>query len=194
MDENRIAFLATPGGKTETIARQIMAERKSAYAKRIEYMKSKGAENLYGSDSGIAGIAVKPDAIPEGWRTDKKLGTLGDLVIVVPNGKAKATYKALVDELRELPVMPDGMAFSHRIGCPLIFSNRRMWYSYYEIIAGSVVVAVPELSKVSDPDNGEEDKKQFVPEDCVQLKHSEYYALKEKEHELGRPENLPLVS
>lgn len=191
MDSDRIPFLATPGGKTETIARAVMAERKAAYATRIEYMKAKGAHNLFGSDGGIAGIVVKEDAIPEGWRRDPKRRTIDSGIVVVPDGKKKATYAALIAELRALPEMPDGLAFSNRIGCPLVFWDRRMWYAYYEIVDGQIIVAIP---TAKDPDDSEASKEQFIPADCVQLKHSEYWALKEKESAMGDAKNLPLVS
>lgn len=191
MNSDRIPFLATIGGKTETIAREVMAERKAAYATRIDYMKSKGAHNLFGSDGGIAGIVVKEGAIPDGWRRDPKRRTVDEGIVVVPDGKKKATYSALITELRALPIMPDALAFSGRIGCPLVFWDRRMWYSYYEIVNGQVIVAVP---TVKDPDDAEAPKEQFIPPDCVQLKHSEYWAMKEKEASIGDAKNLPLVS
>lgn len=177
MNEDYIPFLATPGGKTDTIARAVMTERKEAYAKRIEYMKAKGAHNLFGSDGGIAGLVVEENAIPEGWRRDPKRRTVDKGIVVVPDGKKKATYAALIAELRSLPVMPDGMDFSHRLGFPLVVWNRRMWHAYFEIIGGQIIVAIP---TAKDPDDAEALKEPFIPSDCVQLKHSEYYALKEQ--------------
>jgi hypothetical protein len=185
MNEDRIPFLATPGGKTDTIARAIMAERVAAQKARREYLKSKGEDclNLLGSESRVSGLIYKPGAIPDGWRRDaammRKYRPDNGGVIAVPD-KKKPTYNDLQRELSSIPSLPDAHSFSNRIGFHFMIRDNRWKICGFERIGESIVVEVPKWTPRNPEYDGEDDHNaQFVPPDSTQLKHSEYYTMKE---------------
>ena len=187
MEDNRIAFLATPGGKTEQLVRDIMRERQAAQDARIAYFKSKGADNLWASEGCVSGLVVKADKIPPGWRRDAKTGTLADgEIVVVPDGKQKATYKPLTFELRALPSLPGTHAFTSRLGADCVCTANPhgrgmvMLFCSFEFVGDKVIVSIPKPGEGSSMLRaGDKPDKQFIPPDCTQLKMSEYWALKE---------------
>lgn len=185
MNEDRIPFLATPGGKTDAIARAIMAERIAAQKARREYLKSKGPDcmNLLGTDSHIIALIFKAGAIPEGWRRDGKLSRKHSFeggVVCTADPKKKDTFKKLEWELRDLPSLPDAHDFSNRIGFHFMVRDNRWKICGFERIGDNIVVEVPKWTPRDPKCDGEDQHNaQFIPPDSTQLKYSEYYAMKE---------------
>lgn len=176
----RTLFLAIKGGQSDQIVRKLEADRKSAQASRIKYLKSKGKNvlNLWGSDGGIYALIVKEGKMPLGWRRDSRLerkhcAPKGGM-FAVPDGKQKETYKAFRDELRALPSLPGWMQFSNRIGVGCQLHGMSMLFATFERVGDVTVLSIPM--------RGESSRKQpeFVPPDCKPLKWSEYFEMKEK--------------
>jgi len=168
--EKRLVFLATPGGKSDTIARQLLAERTAAQQARLDYIKSKGIENLWANENAVAGLIVKPDAIPAGFRKDAKYGTDADgHVCAIPDGKQRATYKEACKELASIPRLPGCMELDNRLGFGGYITGRCWMMISCEIVCGRMILSVPRM-----------EKNQFVPPDCSPLRFSEYFTLVEQ--------------
>jgi hypothetical protein len=184
MDENRIPFLTIPGGKSDKIAREVIAQRVAAQKARIAYLTAKGPDilNLFGNERAIGALILKDGApMPDGWRKanelHRKYSTEG--VFIVPDKRRKDTYALLCNELKQIPSLPDAHKFSARLGFGMMIRGRYMLLCSYEKIGEQIVISVPRYAPPEGGLSDEEHTKQFVPPDCTQLKLSEYYAMKE---------------
>lgn len=180
MNENkRTYYAAKVGGKSHEICEQIIKDRDAAQKARMKYLKSKGNDvvNLWASESCVHALIVKPGKIPVGWRRSseihrKHVAPDGG-VFAVPDGKQRATYKALKQELRNIPSLPDCWSFTSRLGYAGQLHGMSMMLCSFEKIGDTFVLSVP------DRGNSDPEKNKFVPPDCKELKMSEYWAMKE---------------
>lgn len=185
--ENRLLFIATPGGKSHAIVMAYIAECQACHDARSAYCKQLNAD-AYHAGWGISALLFKPEVtLPDGYRIDEKRGRHEGMVYAVPNRKV-AAGKARVKELESLPGMPDAMRFSRLIGFPVYIKGRAMLQASYGKIGESYIISIPKMDEVTESDltgnlNDVSKKKasQFIPPDCTPLKLSEYYAMKEAE-------------
>lgn len=190
--ENRLIFVARPGGKTDTMARKFMADRVTAAQARCAYAKSKGSRATYGTEGGVYGLVFPADKLPAGWRSSKKKCADDPAdVVAIPNLKDKLLGRALKAELTALPSLPDGWTFNNLLGFGGMFSGMKIFFANCMPLGEKIIVTVPRYDRVEkDGELPVEDmngnSKQFVPEDCDQIKASEYFALVEAAEEAAK--------
>lgn len=176
--ENRLLFIATPGGKSHQAIDAFHANADAAYEAQRNYANSLGAKAWYGR-GGIAALLFEnePTELPVGFRRDPK-HDMQRMFALVPDKKAKAG-KVRAAELKALPRSPDLMDFSKTIGFGFIIRGMAMMMASFETVGDSRILTIP---KPEDPG------KQFIPPDCTPLKLSEYYAMKEAEEAKKTPQ------
>lgn len=175
MDHKFAYYIA--GGKSLDAAREVQAGLKVA-AVEIEQIKAEfGAKGVMRMSTRISGLVFDADAAPAGWRKDYGAGTR----FYAPYRKTKAD-KAIWAKFHAVKI-PDASTFSALIGMgggimtgPGSSGHGfTISYAFYEMLSdGRMVITIPL------PEAGSE-AAPFVPPDCVPLKVSEYFALKEAE-------------
>jgi hypothetical protein len=141
-------------------------------------MEEFGADKYFGNSAGLQGLVFTPGKEPEGWEKVR-----GHYDVYKPTGKTKAG-RELRRRLARLDV-PDALQFQRYVlgektDNPFRFMDGlSMYYMVFETIGEVTILKVPKTPQ----------KDQWTPPDdqCIPLKTSEYWQIKESESALPAP-------
>lgn len=174
MDNDRVYFLVN-GGPALDAVRKWQADNKAALDAWKAWQHSIGASALYAGRQPTGAVFLNGEK-PAGWRvnSNKKLPR----EVLVPN-QMTPEGKALAKSMKELPPRLGAFEFSRMLGegFDVLRSGGRWLASLFEEIGDKVIVAIPakDGGTVNEP-----------PGDCVRLKMSEYWAIREAHEEESR--------
>jgi hypothetical protein len=147
-------------GQALARVKEFQERTQEAHSKAWEIGKRVGAEELgrYSNPYRVFGYTFK-DGPPKGWK-------LSAYDSYMPRRNSKEG-KALDAEIRGIV----GPSLEPLLGAPgLMFVGNRILFCTLETFGDVVVIGVP---------TNDESKPFFTPQDAVELRHSEYWALKE---------------
>ncbi len=161
---NEYRYLKITGGKILEEWKAFLIRRAEQHAARMAFAKEVGANQLYGNHRRISAVGFGDRPVPENWHKKK------DGLCIPRNTKAGHQLRA---RMGQLPcenqqdfhqAVVGGFAFIHELKVLFIFP---------ELIGDVLVIHVPRCKEGDD----------WKPEDAVELKASEYWALKEAQPE-----------
>lgn len=191
--EDYAVHIAPRGGKIDLIVDKINAARQTAYEKRLEYSRAKGASGLYHTESSVSGLIFEKETdIPEGWKLSFR--HVDGIVAVPAKAKdrtkaARESAKAIRDELSKLPDLPGAWNFTNEIGAAQVITGGgdngrfRLLNCWFERVGDVTFVMTPWHTKKDETGElealGEREKSvkvAFQPEGCERVPLSVYYA------------------
>ena len=160
-------FLVPQDSPVMAVLNVQVAKRTACFEASSRLQTKYGATHTYFSPFGrVLGFALPDGAkLPEGWRWEPKFGG-----VIVPDKRSKVGKQA-AQELKELPQSISGWSLgddlTEALGEEYVWRGDSRWLTPgYEKLGDTWVLTVPSKCRVSPPG-------------CVELKMSEYYALKE---------------
>lgn len=169
--ENRVYFVAA--GRSLAAIEKMWADRKAAHCARLDYAKSIGGEGYFRLNQSFVGVSFPVgSALPKGWKRSQEWST-DKYDVALPDRRVKVGKQAereLRFEARFHMPEPSNVFHGSRI-----IGNHLYWPNI-EKIGDAWVIGIPRAGADGDESTGP----QYVPEDAIPLKLSDYFRMKEE--------------
>lgn len=158
MSEDRKYFKVGAEGFAEKAIVAFKLMHTNTNTKWFEFAKKFGATELFTSHY-VMGVMLNEDEVPEGWNSPKKL----------PDGCYKPQRRNICmddwNQFNMLGCKPTGLKLAELLGIQPVFKSGSLAFPVFEEVNGETILSLHTDSE--------------TPEGLIELKMSEYWALKE---------------